>query len=90
MTVSPPALRASGSDVSSTQAVSLPSIDALHAQPGRERDLPDRHGRHIGEIERHHAEAAGLQDQIQRLQRAIDRAVGRTGRPEGPALPVMS
>ena len=49
--------------------------DTLDAQPGRERQPSQRQERCIGQIEQDTAEAAGLQHEIQRFQRTLDRFV---------------
>ena len=48
----------------------------LHAQPGRERDRAERRRRRVREVDRHHAKAARLQHEIERLQSAIEQGLG--------------
>ena len=80
--VRPPALRASGCGPTSTQAVSLPSIVRCTRNQVVQRETAQRGKRRVGEIERHHAKATGLQDEIERFQRAFDDAID-----QGPRAP---
>ena len=48
---------------------------ALHAQPGGERDALQGDARRVGQVQRHDAEPARLQHQVERLQRAVDGAL---------------
>ena len=68
--VTPPALRAMRSPPTRSATVSLPSMIRAIRIHVVQRKPPQRRRRHVGEIEDDEAEAAGLEDQRKRFQRA--------------------
>ncbi len=61
--------------------------DALQAQPGRERHAAEAGQRHVRAIEDHRRADAGLQHEIERFQRSIDRALEQRARALDRARP---
>ena len=55
--------------------------DTLQPQPGGERDATEAGQRHVGKVEDHRRADARLQHEIERFQRAIDRALEQRAGP---------
>ncbi len=87
----PPALRATGIALRIRTAVSLPSIARSmrnHVDAGRRRSAVRRH---VDEIDHHQRADAGLHDQVERLDGAIDHALHERARARSPrARPVAT
>jgi hypothetical protein len=67
------------------QARRVTALDAaLHAQPRRKRQTPEHTRRDVSEINRHQRKSTCLQDEGERLDRAIDDAVDRSTVPSDP------